>query len=155
MATRRDRPAPQPQPRPDSRTADDTLRGTVEIDGRTTVVRLVGSVRCATAPALREALDAVLAQQPHTVVLDLAEVTADDELGLWVLPAMAGDAGRQGIELLIAAPHRALRIRLHRLGGHHLEITHVLPDRRATQQVLELDPASAGAPRATPAPGAR
>ena len=76
----------------------------VETDGHTTVIHLAGSLCCATAPALREAIDAALDDRPDTVVLDLADAHAADELGLWVLPAMAGDAGRQGIALVIAAP---------------------------------------------------
>lgn len=118
---------------PDSRSrsraagAADGLSAVVETDGSTTVIHLAGSLRCATAPTLREAIDAALDERPDTVVLDLADAHADDELGLWVLPAMAGDAGRQGIDLVIAAPARALRVRLRRLGGHHLEITDSVP----------------------------
>lgn len=118
-------PHPPPEPRPGARVA--ALRASSDSDGATTVIHLAGSLRCATAPALREALDAALDQRPATVVVNLAEVRADDELGLWVLPAMAGDAARRGIELVIAAPHRALRVRLRCLGGHHLQITDVVP----------------------------
>jgi anti-sigma B factor antagonist len=122
MAIRRV-PARRSQPWPGSST--ETLSAVFEADERTTVIRLVGSLRCATAPFLREAVDAALARRPTTVVLDLADVTADDELGLWVLPAMAGDAGRRGISLVVGAPHRALRVRLRCLGGHPLEIIDV------------------------------
>ena len=107
--------------------AAESLSAIAETDGRTTVIHLAGSLGCATAPALREAIDAALDDHPDTVVLDLADVHAADELGLWVLPAMAGDAGRQGIDLVIAAPARALRVRLRRLGGRILEITETVP----------------------------
>jgi anti-sigma B factor antagonist len=107
--------------------AAEILSAIVETDGRTTVIHLAGSLCCATAPALREAIDAALDDRPDTVVLDLANAHATDELGIWVLPAMAGDAGRQGIDLVIAAPARALRVRLRRLGGRHLEITDTVP----------------------------
>ena len=120
MAARR---VPDSRPRPRAAGAADGLSAVVETDGRTTVIHLAGSLRSATAPTLREAIDAALDERPDTVVLDLADAHADDELGLWVLPAMAGDAGRQGIDLVIAAPARALRVRLRRLGGRHLEIT--------------------------------
>jgi anti-anti-sigma factor len=103
------------------------LRASVDTDGATIVIRLAGSLRCATAPALREAVDAALDELPVTVLLDLAGLRADDELGLWVLPAMAGDAARRGIDLVVAAPDRALRGRLRRLGGHQLEITETVP----------------------------
>ena len=152
MAPRRD-PARQPQPRPRPGTPVDTLTGTVETDGHTTVIRLVGSLRCATAPVLRESLDAVLEQRPDTVILDLAEVTADDELGLWVLPAMAGDTAHRGIKLLIAAPTRALRVRLRRLGGHHLDITDLPPARSGVGHARGPTPTVPAAP--PPAPSRR
>lgn len=114
--------------RPESRCEGfSMLTASVDSDGSTAVVHLTGSLRSATAPALRDAVDAVLDQRPATVVLNLTEISADDELGLWVLPAMAGDAARHGIDLLVTAPHRALRVRLRRLGGHHLQITETVP----------------------------
>jgi anti-anti-sigma factor len=125
MATRRV-PAPESR-RSRAGVAAESLRAIVETDGRTTVIHLAGSLCCATAPTLREAIDAALDDRPDTVVLDLADAHAADELGLWVLPAMAGDAGRQGIGLVIAAPARALRVRLRSLGGRHLEITDSVP----------------------------
>ena len=118
-------PHPPPEPRPAARVA--ALRASSDSDGATTVIHLAGSLRCATAPALREAVDAVLGQRPATIVLNLAELHADDELGLWVLPAMAGDVARHGAELVIAAPYRALRVRLRRLGGHQLDIIENVP----------------------------
>ena len=117
----RSRPADRPG------TSAGALHASVAADGPTTVIRLGGSLRCATAPVLREAVDAALDDRPVTVVLDLAGLRADDELGLWVLPAMAGDAARRGVDLVIAAPDRALRVRLRRLGGHHLNITETVP----------------------------
>lgn len=79
------------------------------------MIHLIGSLRCANAPTLHETLDAALEQGPATVVVNRVEVRADDELGLWVLPAMADDAARRGIALVVAGPHRALRVRLRRL----------------------------------------
>jgi anti-anti-sigma regulatory factor len=126
MAARRV-PAPDSRLRPRGAAAADRLSAIVESDGGTIVIHLVGSLQCATAPTLREAINSALEERPDRVVLDLADAHADDELGLWVLPAMAGDAGRQGIDLVIAAPARALRVRLRRLGGRHLEITETVP----------------------------
>ena len=123
--TSRGDPGSRPADRPG--TSAGALHASVATDGPTTVIRLGGSLRCATAPALREAVDAALDGRPVTVVLDLAGLRADDELGLWVLPAMAGDAARRGIDLVIAAPDRALRVRLRRLGGHHLNIAETVP----------------------------
>jgi anti-anti-sigma regulatory factor len=120
-------PVPHSRPRSGAAPAGENLSAVVDTDGRITVIHLAGSLRCATAQTLREAVDAALDERPATVVLDLADASADDELGLWLLPAMAGDAGRQGIDLVIAAPARALRVRLRRLGGRHLEITDRVP----------------------------
>jgi anti-anti-sigma factor len=124
MATR---PEPGPQPEPGHASFPGVLIASVGSDGDTAVIHLAGSLRSATAPTLREEVDGVLDQRPATVVLDLTDITADDELGLWVLPAMAGDAARHGINLIVTAPHRALRVRLRRLGGHHLQITEAVP----------------------------
>ena len=125
MATRR--AAPDSQPRSRAGAGAESLSVIVETDGHTTVIHLAGRLCCATAPTLREAIDAALDDRPDTVVLDLADAHAADELGLWVLPAMAGDAGRQGIALVIAAPARALRVRLRRLGERRMEITDTVP----------------------------
>ncbi|MCD2192173.1 STAS domain-containing protein [Actinomycetospora endophytica] len=87
-----------------------------------------GSLRSATAATLREAVEGALGARPAAVVLDLTAVVADDELGLWVVPAVAGDAARCGIPLTVVAPDRRLRTRLRRLGARHVEITDVIPD---------------------------
>ncbi len=123
------RRAPTP-PRPDPAAAPLLAGGlsvTVETHRRTTVIRLRGSLRCATAATLRQTVETVLATGPATVVLDLAEVVADDELGLWVLPAMAGDAQRVGVPLVVVAPARDLRSRLRRLGARPIDITDTAP----------------------------
>jgi hypothetical protein len=57
------------------------------------------------------------------MVIDLAEVTADDDLGLWVVPAVAGDALRRGVRLTVVVPDRHLRARLRLLGARQIEIT--------------------------------
>ena len=91
------------------------------------MIRLRGSLRSATAATLREAVESALGSGPVAVVLDLTGVRADDELGLWVVPAVAGDAQRCGIPLTVLAPNRNLRTRLRRLGARHVEITDVAP----------------------------
>jgi anti-anti-sigma factor len=112
--------------RPDDRGCAAVLGGlsaTIETDRSTAVIRLRGSLRYDTAATLRETVDAALATEPATVVLDLAAVDADDDLGLWVVPAVAGHAQRGGVEFVVVAPVRALRLRLRRLGGRPVEIT--------------------------------
>lgn len=103
------------------------LSATVKAHRATAVIQLRGSLSCATAAILRETVEAVLATGPAAVVLDLAAVVADDELGLWVVPAVAGDAQRLGVGLTVVAPERHLRTQLRRLGGRHVEITDTAP----------------------------
>lgn len=66
---------------------------------------------------------------PAAGVLDLAAVTAHDELGLWVVPALAGDAQRCGVQLTVVPPIRHLRGRLRRLSGRPIDITDTAPRR--------------------------
>ena len=63
------------------------------------------------------------------VVLGLVAVTAHDELGLGVVPALGGDAQRCGIQVPVVAPDRHLRGRLRRLGGRPVDITDTAPRR--------------------------
>ncbi|WP_018331433.1 STAS domain-containing protein [Actinomycetospora chiangmaiensis] len=92
-----------------------------------TVVRLSGGLHAGTARLLRESVEGALDGGPTTVVLDLTDVTADDDLGLWVIPAVAGDAHARGVAFTVVAPKRSLRIRLRRLGGRPFEITDARP----------------------------
>jgi anti-anti-sigma regulatory factor len=105
------------------------LQATICADRPTSVIRFRGSLRATTAATLREAVEAVLAARPSAIVIDLSAVTADDELGLWAVPAVAGDAGRCGVQLTVVAPNRNLRTRLRRLGGRYIEITDTDPAR--------------------------
>lgn len=91
------------------------------------VVRLHGGLRAATACVLREAVEGALDGGPTAVVLDLTDVVAEDDLGLWVIPAVAGDAHARGVAFTVVAPKRTLRIRLRRLGGRPFDITDVRP----------------------------
>jgi anti-anti-sigma regulatory factor len=106
----------------------DGLSATIETNRSTAVIRLRGSLRYDTAATLRETVDAALATEPATVVLDMAAVVADDDLGLWVVPAVAGHAHRGGVDFVVVAPVRALRLRLRRLGGRPVEITDTPPE---------------------------
>ncbi|HEY2225315.1 STAS domain-containing protein [Actinomycetospora sp.] len=99
----------------------------VDRDTSTAVIRLRGSLRSGTAATLREAVESALGARPEAVVLDLTAVVADDELGLWAVPAVAGDAERSGIPLTVVAPNRKLRTLLRRLGARYVEITDVAP----------------------------
>ncbi len=127
MSTRRVVAPSLPRGDSDSASPASGLSATLETDRRTTVIRLRGSLCCATAATLRETVETALATTPARVVLDLTAVVADDELGLWVVPAVAGDAQRGGVQLIVVAPARQLRIRLRRLGGRPIDITDTVP----------------------------
>jgi anti-anti-sigma regulatory factor len=99
------------------------LSASIDTDRPTPAIRLRGSLRATTAAALRDAVEIVLACRPAALVIDLAEVTADDDLGVWVVPAVAGDALRRGVRLTVVVPDRHLRARLRLLGARRIEIT--------------------------------
>lgn len=94
-----------------------------------TLVVVRGRLRASTTRVVREAVEEALAAAPAAIVLDLADVVADDELGLWVVPALAGDAAGRGVGFTVVAPTRSLRMRLRRLGARPVEITETVPDR--------------------------
>jgi anti-anti-sigma regulatory factor len=100
-----------------------TLSARVERASARTVLRVRGTLRADTAARLRELVSDALDHDPAELVLHLGDVVAGDDLGLWVLPAMAGDAARRGVPLLVVVPARALRVRLRRLGGHPLDLS--------------------------------
>jgi anti-anti-sigma regulatory factor len=126
MVTRRVE-APPSRCSTSDRSGWDELDAEVDHGTTTAVIRLRGSLRSGTAATLREAVESALSARPSAVVLDLTAVVADDELGLWAVPTVAGDAARCGIPLTVVAPNRKLRTRLRRLGARHVEITDVVP----------------------------
>lgn len=95
----------------------------------TIVVR--GELDCASAPALSAQLTAVVAGQPHTVVLDLAGVTFMDCSGLTPI-ARARRMLPAGSPIILRSPARLVR--------KLLTITHM-------DQVCLIEPLAAG-PRA-------
>lgn len=99
------------------------LSAGVEHASAHTVLRVRGTLRVDTAARLRELVSDALDDGPVQLVLDLGDMVAGDDLGLWVLPAMSGDAARRRVPLLVVVPDRALRTRLRCLGGHPLDLT--------------------------------
>ncbi|WP_433803286.1 STAS domain-containing protein [Actinomycetospora sp. CA-084318] len=91
------------------------------------VIRLSGGLRAGTARVLREAVEGALDGGSTAIVLDLTDVVAEDDLGLWVIPAVAGDAHARGVAFTVCAPKRGLRIRLRRLGGRPFDLTDSRP----------------------------
>jgi anti-anti-sigma regulatory factor len=121
------RPAPPAQRVRTGGTMDGGLTATVATFPAATVVRLAGGLRSRTATVLREAVESALDDGSTTLVLDLTDVVAEDDLGLWVIPAVAGDAHARGVAFTVVAPKRALRSRLRRLGGRPFDLTDVRP----------------------------
>ena len=87
------------------RGSDHAARLDVTVDDHpdTTVIRLRGGLGAGTVAVLREAVEGVLARGPVAVVLDLTDVVADDELGVWVVPAVAEAAGEKQGDLAVTA----------------------------------------------------
>lgn len=75
------------------------------------VVHVTGDVDVVTAPAMREALDAVIGSGHRRVVLDLTRVEFIDSTGLGVLVGRLKSLRRGGGWLTVAAAHeRVLRV---------------------------------------------
>ncbi len=87
-------------------------------------VGVVGEVDVSNASELREALDAVLAEAPAAVTVDLAEVAYIDSTGIGVLVGAATRAAEDGVSLSVANPQANVRRVLGLLGVEqqlHLE----------------------------------
>ncbi|MFF3851108.1 STAS domain-containing protein [Streptomyces sp. NPDC002328] len=73
------------------------------------VVILTGELDRASAPALREAVDALVVEGLARIVLDLEQVSFMDSSGLSVLVYAMRQAGEIGGTLRLAAPGRQVR----------------------------------------------
>jgi anti-anti-sigma factor len=67
--------------------APDSITTSVEDHGGVTVVRVGGEVDLVTAPALEQAVDAVVAQSPAALIIDLSGVEFLGSVGLKILAA--------------------------------------------------------------------
>jgi anti-anti-sigma factor len=76
---------------------------------RVAVVHVQGEFDMATAPGIEEELDAVIAELPSAVVMDLAETTFLASRGLQVLAELNGRAVRSGFAVRVVAPSRVVR----------------------------------------------
>jgi hypothetical protein len=77
------------------------------------VVRVCGPLNFGTAPRLRSAVHKCLAEQPDAVVIDLSEMTAEQNVVLTLFPTLARAAMVfAGASVLLATPSRQLRDRL-------------------------------------------
>jgi len=67
-------------------------------------VRARGEIDMASAPGLREALVAAIKERPHTVVVDLTEVTFMDSSGLDALIAAKRTAEKVDVAFELSSP---------------------------------------------------
>jgi anti-sigma B factor antagonist len=80
-------------------------------DGGTSVVAVSGEVDVHSAPALRDAITALLASGERSVVVDLSEVSFLDSTGLGALVSARTAAGTTGGSLPLVCTHeRVLRL---------------------------------------------
>jgi anti-anti-sigma factor len=76
-------------------------------EGDRTVVSVIGEVDLATAPQLRDCLEAVLASRPAAVTVDMARLDFIDSVGLTVLIEAAHAAEQHQIGFALRSPQRA------------------------------------------------
>lgn len=91
----------------------DTMTTAVTAHGEVIVLTVAGEVDLATAPALEIAIDAVLADKPAALVIDLSAVTFLASAGMAVLVAThkrAGDATRIAVVADGPATSRQLKM---------------------------------------------
>ncbi len=81
-----------------------------------TVVRLQGELDMATAPRLRDVLQAALDESPSSLTVDLSELGFADSTGIGVLAAAARRAERDGCSLVVRSPCMAV-LKVLRLTG--------------------------------------
>jgi len=92
------------------------LRCAVESRSPIAVLRLSGDLDGASRVALRSALQKALAEQPSGIVVDLAELTAADDLSLTVFSRFAGTAAEwSDCPVALCAPSVALGAALDRM----------------------------------------
>jgi anti-anti-sigma regulatory factor len=77
-------------------------------------------LRLVEALVLREEVQALIAARPAVIVLDVAGLVPDAEMGVLMLPTVARDAAAEGIAVVVVNPSRALLDRLWQLGVRDL-----------------------------------
>jgi anti-sigma B factor antagonist len=85
--------------------AEEQFEVSVETGGPLPVVRVMGELDSATAPAMRRALTEVIAENPgRRILVDLAQMAFIDSTGLGVLVGALKRTRDQGGDLLLASP---------------------------------------------------
>ncbi|MDT4988156.1 MAG: hypothetical protein QOI74_2250 [Micromonosporaceae bacterium] len=135
-----------------------SLECVLEAAAPVAVLRLTGRLDPTSAPAVQLALTKALTAQPSAIVVDLCEVTVDDDRGLSVFGAVGRTAaGWPGCPVLLSASS-ALRARLARLSvsrtlavypdrAQALAAAATLPPPQEHRQWLRSTPAAAHSAR--------
>jgi len=97
-------------------------------DPRMAIAVLHDALDVHSAPIVRERLQAMLAQRPKTIIVDLHDVEFIDSTGLGVLIGARRRSQDAGIKLVLARPSRATH-RLLAVTGmrRHFTVTKTLP----------------------------
>lgn len=103
------------------------------------LVRVTGELDLANSVELRAALHKALAEQPSGIVVDVAELTVEDDLTLTVFTGFAGTAAElAGCPVALCAPSAGLGMALERLAIDHAVPVH--PTREQAVAAVEAGP---------------
>jgi anti-sigma B factor antagonist len=111
--------------------------GSLSVDrrvaGRRTVLAVGGEIDIATAPRLRNAVDAALASGAAEIAIDLAATTFMDSAGVHVLVDATRRAAELGRSLTIASPSAAVLRVIELAGVAELLLPRRMPSGRAAR----------------------
>jgi anti-anti-sigma factor len=117
------------------------LRCVLEKSSPVAVIRVTGELDLVTSVEIRAALHKALAEQPSGIVVDVAELTVEDDLTLTIFSGFAGTAAElAGCPVALCAPDPALRTALHRLAIDRSVPVH--PTREQAFAAIEAQPAA-------------
>jgi anti-anti-sigma regulatory factor len=88
--------------------------------GAVITLRVAPPLRLVEATVLRQQVEALFAHRPAAIVLDVAGLVPDGEMGVLMLSLVARDAAAEGIAVVLANPSPALCDRLRQLGVRDL-----------------------------------
>jgi anti-sigma B factor antagonist len=85
------------------------FKGSMESRGTSSVVRAVGDIDIASAPALAAQIEAAIGTGPSRLIIDMSGVTMLDSSGLGVLittmKRLESDGGATSLQLVVSEPH--------------------------------------------------
>jgi len=77
-----------------------------------TVLHLRGTLTFATAPTVRTSVLKALAERPDAVLVDVSDMTADDDVALAAFPALQRQAAADDVPLMLVGPSPILQAQL-------------------------------------------